>query len=174
MQYFGNIFGAFFGVIWCTFQCSAYVLDYKLYSVLFDELGPESTIDQIVNYFNLNKETLREYNDYLYFSDHERNRMKNLTKSMFEFGYDNYMKYAYPMDELDPIHCKGRGPDYMNPGNINVNDALGDYLLSLVESMTTLAVMGNSTEFQKAVKLVIQHLSFDKNNTVQVFESTIR
>lgn len=40
---------------------------------------------------------------------------KEQAKEMFYFGYDNYMKYAFPMDELDPIHCRGRGPDYDNP-----------------------------------------------------------
>ena len=37
------------------------------------------------------------------------------TRKMFYFAYDNYMKYAFPKDELDPIHCTGRGPDYANP-----------------------------------------------------------
>ncbi|EPY80495.1 ER degradation enhancer, mannosidase alpha-like protein, partial [Camelus ferus] len=35
-------------------------------------------------------------------------------------------------------------------------------------------IMGNSSEFQKAVKLVIDTVSFDKDSTVQVFEATIR
>ncbi|PIO40243.1 hypothetical protein AB205_0035690 [Aquarana catesbeiana] len=35
-------------------------------------------------------------------------------------------------------------------------------------------VMGNVTEFQKAVRLVIDTVSFDKDSTVQVFEATIR
>lgn len=78
------------------------------------------------------------------------------------------------MDELDPIHCRGRGPDHANPSNININDSLGDYLLTLVDSLSTLAVMGNSTEFKKAARLVIDNLSFDKDSTVQVFEATIR
>ena len=30
------------------------------------------------------------------------------TRKMFTFGYDSYMKYAFPQDELDPIHCKGK------------------------------------------------------------------
>lgn len=34
--------------------------------------------------------------------------------------------------------------------------------------------MGNSSEFKKAVKLVMEYVSFNKNNTVQVFEATIR
>jgi mannosidase alpha-like ER degradation enhancer 1 len=58
--------------------------------------------------------------------------------------------------------------------NININDVLGDYSLSLIESLGTLAVMGNSSEFRRAVGLVINHVSFDKNSTVQVFEASIR
>ncbi|NWR75384.1 EDEM1 protein, partial [Centropus unirufus] len=41
-------------------------------------------------------------------------------------------------------------------------------------SVRGLYVMGNSSEFQKAVKLVIDTVSFDKDSTVQVFEATIR
>ena len=35
----------------------------------------------------------------------------NETKKMFYFGYDNYMNFASPLDELNPILCSGRGPD---------------------------------------------------------------
>ncbi|XP_046840055.1 ER degradation-enhancing alpha-mannosidase-like protein 1 [Xenia sp. Carnegie-2017] len=111
---------------------------------------------------------------YSYFSESERIELREEAKEMFYFGYDNYIKYAYPMDELDPIHCTGRGPDYENPSNININDVLGDYSLSLVESLGTLAIMGNISEFKRAVKLVMDNVSFDKNTTVQVFEVTIR
>uniref|UniRef100_A0A8C7F0X6 Uncharacterized protein n=1 Tax=Oncorhynchus kisutch TaxID=8019 RepID=A0A8C7F0X6_ONCKI len=34
--------------------------------------------------------------------------MKGMAKDMFYFGYDNYMKYAFPEDELNPIDCQGR------------------------------------------------------------------
>ena len=56
----------------------------------------------------------------------------------------------------------------------NINDVLGDYSLGLVDVLDTLAIMGNKTEFQKAVQLVLDHVSFDKNNVVQVFEANIR
>ena len=68
----------------------------------------------------------------------------------------------------------GRGPDYANPSNININDVLGDYCLTLVDVLDTLAIMGNKTEFQKAVKLVIDNVNFEKSNTVQIFEANIR
>ncbi|XP_073229289.1 ER degradation-enhancing alpha-mannosidase-like protein 1 [Porites lutea] len=111
---------------------------------------------------------------YRYFSENERLKLREKAKQMFYFGYDNYMNFAFPKDELDPIHCTGRGPDYDTPSNININDVLGDYSLGLLESLGTLAIMGNSSEFKRAVQLVIDSVSFQRNNTVQVFEATIR
>lgn len=63
---------------------------------------------------------------YSYFSDHERLHYKEAAKKMFYYGYDNYMMHAFPEDELNPIYCRGRGPDYLNPSNININDVLGE------------------------------------------------
>ncbi|KAM4582783.1 ER degradation-enhancing alpha-mannosidase-like protein 1 isoform 2-T2 [Fundulus diaphanus] len=100
--------------------------------------------------------------------------MKDMAKEMFYFGYENYMKYAFPEDELNPIDCEGRGPDVLNPSNININDVLGNYSLTLIDTLDTLLVLGNVTEFQRAVKLVIDTVSFDKDSTVQVFEANIR
>ncbi|KAI3421157.1 ER degradation-enhancing alpha-mannosidase-like protein 1 [Globodera pallida] len=99
---------------------------------------------------------------------------RDQAREMFFFGYNNYMKHAFPMDELDPIHCTGRGPDYENPENLNINDVLGDYSLTLIDSLNTLVVMQNKTMFHKAVNLIADTVSFDKNVTVQVFEVTIR
>ena len=31
---------------------------------------------------------------------------------MFYWGYDHYMKHAFPDDELNPIRCRGRGHDW--------------------------------------------------------------
>jgi len=114
------------------------------------------------------------YQHYLYFSQSERIQYREKAKEMFQFGYDNYMKYAFPQDELDPIHCRGRGPDVDRPENYNINDVLGEFSLTLVDSLDTLAVMGNVSEFQRAVRLVIDHVRFDRNSTIQVFEATIR
>lgn len=58
--------------------------------------------------------------------------------------------------------------------NININDILGDYCLTLVDALDTLAVMGNITRFQHAVSLVLEHVDFDKDSVVQVFEVNIR
>lgn len=49
------------------------------------------------------------------FSERRRLEMLEEAKKMFYFAYENYMRYAFPKDELDPIHCTGRGPDRENP-----------------------------------------------------------
>uniref|UniRef100_A0A674AEH0 alpha-1,2-Mannosidase n=1 Tax=Salmo trutta TaxID=8032 RepID=A0A674AEH0_SALTR len=111
---------------------------------------------------------------YSSFPDTLKLKMKGMAKDMFFFGYDNYMKYAFPEDELNPIDCQGRGPDVLNPSNININDVLGNYSLTLIDTLDTLLVLGNVSEFHRAVKLVIDTVSFDKDSTVQVFEANIR
>ncbi|VDP93531.1 unnamed protein product [Echinostoma caproni] len=93
---------------------------------------------------------------------------------MFDFAYKSYINYAFPFDELNPINCTGRGYDHERPDNINVNDALGDYHLTLIDTLDTLAVMGKSEDFVHAVELLLNNLSFDRNNRVQLFEATIR
>ncbi|KAK5872585.1 hypothetical protein PBY51_013269 [Eleginops maclovinus] len=136
------------------------------------KVGKESPERSYLSFFDSNKdEYSRRYGS---FPDTLKTKMKHMAKEMFYFGYDNYMKYAFPEDELNPIDCEGRGPDVLNPSNININDVLGNYSLTLIDTLDTLLVLGNVTEFQKAVKLVIDTVSFDKDSTVQVFEANIR
>ena len=47
---------------------------------------------------------------------------------------------------------------------------LGDFSLTLIDSLDMLAVMGNTSEFRRAVRLVVDTVHFDKSNTVQVGE----
>ena len=46
------------------------------------------------------------------FSEDERLAMREEARRMFYWGYDHYMKHAFPMDELNPIRCRGRGHDW--------------------------------------------------------------
>ena len=52
---------------------------------------------------------------YRQFSETTRLQSKEAAKKMFYFAYDSYMKFAFPQDELNPIACSGRGPDFANP-----------------------------------------------------------
>ncbi|XP_023328035.1 ER degradation-enhancing alpha-mannosidase-like protein 1 [Eurytemora carolleeae] len=74
------------------------------------------------------------------------------------------MKHAFPLDELNPLDCTGRGPDYENPDNININDVLGDYSLTLIDTLDTLAIIGNYSEFRAAVQRIVDLVDFDKPN----------
>jgi len=124
--------------------------------------------------FNVFRQRFPLEKEYGVFSEAARLEMLGETRKMFQHGYDNYMTHAFPLDELNPLHCCGRGPDYGDPQNININDVLGDYSLTLVDTLDMLAIMGNKSEFQKAVKLVVDNVDFNKSNVVQVFEVTIR
>ncbi|XP_024126734.1 ER degradation-enhancing alpha-mannosidase-like protein 1 isoform X2 [Oryzias melastigma] len=137
--------------------------------------GGEQTSKKKKSYLRLFDGSKDEYaRRYSAFPDALKSQMKEMAREMFYFGYDNYMKYAFPEDELNPIDCEGRGPDVLNPSNININDVLGNYSLTLIDALDTLLVLGNVSEFQRAVKLVIDTVSFDKDSTVQVFEANIR
>ena len=46
------------------------------------------------------------------------------------------------------------------------DDALGGFSLTLIESLDTLAVMGEHSEFQRAVRLVIDNVAFNRNVNV--------
>jgi hypothetical protein len=86
---------------------------------------------------------------------------------MFYHGYDHYMAHAFPLDELDPIGCAGRGPDVLKPENININDVLGNYSLTLIDSMDTLALLGDKEKFRSAVDFVVESVDFDQPYSVQ-------
>ncbi|CAO3646706.1 unnamed protein product [Mucor fragilis] len=107
-------------------------------------------------------------------TDKRRLELKDLTKEMFDHGWNNYMQHAYPEDELNPFKCTGRGSDKYDPTNININDVLGDYSLTLVDTLDTLAILGTQEQFEQAVEQVIKTVSFSQDNKVQVFEVNIR
>ncbi|KAF9452475.1 glycoside hydrolase family 47 protein [Macrolepiota fuliginosa MF-IS2] len=96
------------------------------------------------------------------------------TRELFYHGYDNYMTFAFPLDELTPLSCSGQGPDWENPSNIAANDVAGNFSLTLIDVLDTLVVLDDREGFERAVKNVIQWVQFDVNTKPQVFETTIR
>mmetsp|Transcript_28463 Transcript_28463/g.74790 ORF Transcript_28463/g.74790 Transcript_28463/m.74790 type:complete len:793 (+) Transcript_28463:124-2502(+) len=103
----------------------------------------------------------------------ERLRYRDEVAAIFDHGYGAYMDNAYPADELMPLSCKGRirGVD---PSRGDIDDALGNFSLTLVDSLDSLAVMGRIDEFLRAVQLVIANVKFDADFVVSVFETNIR
>ncbi|XP_062222812.1 alpha-mannosidase I MNS4 isoform X2 [Phragmites australis] len=80
---------------------------------------------------------------------------------MFYHAFDGYMQYAFPLDELRPLSCQGE-------------DSLGGYALTLIDSLDTLALLGDTERFGFAVEWVGKNVRFDINKTVSVFETNIR
>ncbi|KAI9805438.1 MAG: hypothetical protein M1825_000689 [Sarcosagium campestre] len=125
-------------------------------------------------------------------------RLRLETTDMFFHGFDNYMNYAYPEDEIRPISCLPLTRDQTHPDNIGVNDVLGNYSLTLIDTLSTLAILASSPgqlgldslrKFQYGVVLLVKNYGdgtdgmdgqgdrargFDVDSKVQVFETVIR
>jgi len=80
---------------------------------------------------------------------------------MFNYAYDNYLKYAHNYDELKPITCQGM-------------DTWGSSYLTLIDSLDSLIFFQNYTEFQRVADYVVNYIDFDQNINVSVFETNIR
>ncbi|XP_038213452.1 ER degradation-enhancing alpha-mannosidase-like protein 2 [Zerene cesonia] len=88
-------------------------------------------------------------------------KLREEVREMFQHAYDSYLNYAYPYDELRPLSCDGV-------------DTWGSYSLTLIDALDMLVIMGNYTEFNRVVDIVLQKQNFDTDINVSVFETNIR
>ncbi|KAH8682416.1 glycoside hydrolase family 47 protein [Xylariales sp. PMI_506] len=127
--------------------------------------------------------------------------LREETVDMFYHGFDNYMHIAFPEDELRPLSCTPLTRDPTNPNNFGLNDVLGNYSLTLIDSLSTLAILASAppdskgtgpkalADFQDGVALLVEQYGdgrhgpsgqghrargFDLDSKVQVFETVIR
>ncbi|CAO2649766.1 Nn.00g010580.m01.CDS01 [Neocucurbitaria sp. VM-36] len=134
-------------------------------------------------------------------TDEAISTLRQETRDIFYHGFDNYMKHAFPDDELRPLTCAPLTRDRHNPAHIEVNDVLGNYSLTLIDSLSTLAILASSpppsahgtnkalADFQDGIKLLVDNYGdgtpgpsgqgarargFDLDSKVQVFETVIR
>ncbi|RXM98419.1 ER degradation-enhancing alpha-mannosidase-like protein 3 [Acipenser ruthenus] len=84
-----------------------------------------------------------------------------------------FQKYAYPADELMPLSCRGRVRG-LEPNRGDIDDVLGTFSLTLIDSMDTLVLLNRLDEFEEAVKKVIVDVRLDHDVVVSVFETNIR
>lgn len=68
----------------------------------------------------------------------------------------------------------GRAIEIPSRANIAANDVAGNFSLTLIDVLDTLVVLDDRQGFEKAVRNVIDWVSFDVNTKPQVFETTIR
>ncbi|KAI1879907.1 hypothetical protein JX265_001528 [Neoarthrinium moseri] len=127
--------------------------------------------------------------------------LRQETVEMFYHGFDNYMAIAFPEDELRPVSCAPLTRDRLNPRNVELNDVLGNYSLTLIDSLSTLAILASAppdskdtgpkalADFQHGVAALVEQYGdgrhgpsglgqrgrgFDLDSKVQVFETVIR
>ena len=120
------------------------------------------------------------------------------TRDLFFHGYSNYLLHAFPEDELKPLSCAPQTRNRDDPADIGLNDVLGNYSLTLVDSLSTLAILAGGEEdrkdgrsalgsFQDGVQKLVElygnghdgscgsrACGFDLDSKVQVFETNIR
>lgn len=110
------------------------------------------------------------------------------------------MEHAFPEDELRPLSCAPLTRDRENPAHIELNDVLGNYSLTLIDSLSTLAILASSPpekgrrdtalrDFQDGISRIVDFYGdgtngpegqglrakgFDLDSKVQVFETVIR
>ncbi|KAH8152094.1 uncharacterized protein LAJ45_04088 [Morchella importuna] len=70
--------------------------------------------------------------------------LREEARAMFRHGWENYMQRAFPEDEIKPITCTPHHRDREDPKNIGRNDAMGDFSLTAVDTLSSLAVMAAS------------------------------
>lgn len=105
----------------------------------------------------------------------EKEEMAKAVKEMFYHGYDNYMAHAFPHDELKSI--SGTWTDTLAElGNARqkAGSTYSGVAMTLIDSLSTLAVLGNKTEFEKSVLWLDSHISWDQDVRVNLFEVNIR
>ncbi|KAF3340753.1 putative alpha-mannosidase I MNS4 [Carex littledalei] len=81
-------------------------------------------------------------------SPQEAKQLRDEVRDMFYHTFNGYMKHTFPLDELRPLSCKGQ-------------DFLGGYALTLINSLDTLALLGDRDTFSSAVQSVSTNVQFN-------------
>ncbi|KAL4283087.1 hypothetical protein GQ457_16G024100 [Hibiscus cannabinus] len=106
----------------------------------------------------------------------KKRHMREEVRKMFYHAYENYMKHAFPHDELKPL-TKSFTDSLSELGNLKLEHLPNNYngsALSLIESLSSLVIMGNNTEFERAVRWLSENLTFNVDARINLFECNIR
>ncbi|XP_055352996.1 LOW QUALITY PROTEIN: mannosyl-oligosaccharide 1,2-alpha-mannosidase IA-like [Paramacrobiotus metropolitanus] len=91
---------------------------------------------------------------------------RNVVKQMMKFAWGNYVRYAWGANELRPISRNGSA----GPAPVG-GKSMG---LTIVDSLSTLFLMGFTEEFDAATEWVTKHYDIRNAETFSVFEMNIR
>ena len=93
----------------------------------------------------------------------DRAALAREVRAEFLNAWQAYVRYALPHDELKPVSREGR--DWHEGQSL---------LMTPVDALDTMVLMGLSEEAEKAKALLLEKLSFDRDISVKNFEITIR
>ncbi|KAL3575274.1 hypothetical protein D5086_023375 [Populus alba] len=111
-----------------------------------------------------------------HFDSAKKKQMREKVRKMFYHAYENYMTHAFPHDELKPL-TRSFTDSLCELGNLKLEHLPQNYngtALTLIESLSSLVILGNYTEFERAVLWLSENLSFDVDARVNLFEGNIR
>src|SRR5262245_33458546 len=95
-------------------------------------------------------------------SRQERLELTERVRAELRHSWGAYTRLAWGHDELKPL---SRGPHDWHAGTL---------LITPVDALDTLIVMGEKEEAERARAYIVEHLSFDQDIAVKNFEITIR
>jgi hypothetical protein len=96
------------------------------------------------------------------FGEELKASMRDKAKAAAQHAWSGYKKYAWTMDDLEPLSKKGK------------NWYKHSMLMTPVDAFDTFIMLGLSKEAAEAKEVIVSSLSFNTDNDVQVFEITIR
>ncbi|CAB4254431.1 similar to Saccharomyces cerevisiae YHR204W MNL1 Alpha-1,2-specific exomannosidase of the endoplasmic reticulum [Maudiozyma barnettii] len=109
------------------------------------------------------------------FTKPELKHYRDKVEQFFTFALDNYLSKGYPYDEIRPLSCVPKTRNFGNLNDLVTNDVLGNFTITLLDSLTTIAVLGDRQRMKELVNLVLDTFDdFAIDSTVQVFETSIR
>src|SRR5215510_7843644 len=96
-------------------------------------------------------------------SNEERAQLTAHVRDEFQHAWSSYKRLAWGHDELNPVT---RTPhDWYPPAVV---------YMTPVDALDTMTLMGLSDDAVETRRYLVEHLSFDQDVSVQVFEVTIR
>ena len=96
------------------------------------------------------------------FTESMKSEMREKVKEAVQHAWQGYKKYAWGLDELRPLTKTGR------------NWYRQSLLMTPVDAFDTFILLGLNDEAKEAKDLILSKLNFNTDQSVQVFEVTIR
>ncbi|KAE8731519.1 photosystem II reaction center W protein [Hibiscus syriacus] len=90
----------------------------------------------------------------------EARQLRDEVREIFYHAFDGYMEHAFPFDEFRPLSCKGE-------------DTLGSYALTLIDSLDTLALLGDRERFTASVEWIGKNIWFDIGMRIPSYDNQL-